>query len=197
MMTDPSPVCAGRPGPRGPDADRARRLALKTPARTREISILWPRPVIDAAAFQMSTMGASAGAPESSAIGDRAGHLGDAPRPGDASVRRPDVGDGLVGAAERPDFDARVEVLEAAQREGCVVAVEFEAAGLPGRTSDVETGGQPDDRSAVELERGDEEMWCADPKPSPADVLALGFELATARPDRCGPDRAYRHQRQR
>ena len=72
-----------------------------------------------------------------STLGDRLGHLGDT-----AGPRRPAKGRANESPARslaiRPELDARVEVLEAAEREGRVVAVELDAAGVLRRPPDVE-----------------------------------------------------------
>ena len=74
-------------------------------------------------------MGGLLGArPMRPALGDRAGHLGDAPRPGGAAEAGPDQIDRLVGAAVWADLDRGIELLEAADRERRVVAVELHAA---------------------------------------------------------------------
>ena len=132
----------------------------------------------------------------SSAIARR--HLGDAAGPRRPAVARPNEVDRLVVLAIGADLDGGVEVLEAAERQRRVVAVELEAAGRasPGarhRSSRVSRTTAPPSssiaatiRSGLPIRNG-----------VPSTVTRSGFRLPAPRPDRAGRPEHRRDERER
>ena len=78
------------------------------------------------------------------------------------------------------------KLLVAAQRERRVVAVEFEAAAIPGRRPDVEAGGQAEDDAVAELDRRDDQVRAADPEGLAAEGDPVRHQVPAPGTDRAG-----------
>ncbi len=135
--------------------------------------------------------------PVRSILRDRRGHLGDTAGPRRPAIPRPNEFHGLVVLAIGSELDRGVEVLEAAQRQGRVVAVEFDAAGELGRAPDVEARAKPDDRATIELDRRDDEIRAADPEGRPVDRHPIRLQVPAPCLDRSSSPQHRGHERDR
>ena len=95
-------------------------------------------------------------------LGDRVRHVSDAASPRRAAKRRPNRVHQLVALAVGTELDGRIGLLEVAEGERRVVAVELDTFAILRRSPDVEAAREPHDGSAVELDGGNDEIRAAD-----------------------------------